>query len=161
MKIIKWDPFKDMMMVDEFFESMASNKKEVPSTWSPAVDVYETEKEIILAAEIPGVRQEDINLTVYDNVLTLKGERRFERDVKQESYHRVERNYGFFCRRFSMFTSLSCSCSSIRAAGIPVMREMMSAISSWSTVATLSRLVSCQERRISRSRRRSSFSRSR
>lgn len=103
MKIIRWDPFKDMMMVDEFFESMANNgKKEAPSTWSPAVDVYETEKEVVLAAEIPGVRQEDINLTVYDNILTLKGERRFERDVKQESYHRVERNYGYFCRRFSM-----------------------------------------------------------
>jgi HSP20 family protein len=103
MKIIKWDPFKDMMMVDEFFESMTKNgAKEIPSTWSPAVDVYETEKEIVLTAEIPGVRQEDINLTIYDNVLTLRGERSLERDVKQESYHRVERNYGYFCRRFSM-----------------------------------------------------------
>ena len=61
MKIIKWDPFKDVIT-------------EKPSTWSPAVDVYETEKEIILTAELPGVSQEDIALTVQDNVLTLKGE---------------------------------------------------------------------------------------
>ncbi|MGC2425324.1 MAG: Hsp20/alpha crystallin family protein [Nitrospirota bacterium] len=89
MKIIKWDPFKDVMT-------------EKPSTWSPAVDVYETEKEIVLTAELPGVSQEDIVLTVLDNVLTLKGDRRFERDVKHENFYRIERNYGNFHRKFSM-----------------------------------------------------------
>src|SRR3990172_6570141 len=103
MKIIKWDPFKEMMMVEDFFDSMSqTGRKDKPSTWSPAVDVYETGREIILTAELPGVLQEDISLTIYDNVLSLKGDRRFERDVRQENYYRVERNYGHFCRRFSM-----------------------------------------------------------
>ena len=103
MKIIKWDPFKDMMMVEDFFNpAAAGQEKQKACTWSPLVDVYETEKAIVLTAELPGVRQEDIDLTVYDNVLTLKGDRRFERDVKRENFHRIERNYGYFCRRFTM-----------------------------------------------------------
>lgn len=103
MKIFRWDPFKDMMMADDFFNPVIiGNEKEKACTWSPAVDVYETEKNIILTAELPGVRQEEFELTIYDNVLTLRGDRHFERDVKQENYHRIERNYGFFCRRFSM-----------------------------------------------------------
>ena len=103
MKIIKWDPFKDMMMVEDFFNPAGSGQeKQKACTWSPAVDVYETGKDIVLTAELPGVRQEDIDLTIYDNVLTLKGDRHFERDVKRENFHRIERNYGFFCRRFSM-----------------------------------------------------------
>jgi len=100
---IKWDPFNDMMLVNEFFDPITSaREKEKTCTWSPAVDVYETGKDIILTAELPGVNSDDINLTIYENVLTLRGERRFERDVKQENYHIVERNYGNFCRRFTM-----------------------------------------------------------
>ncbi|MHB8174559.1 MAG: Hsp20/alpha crystallin family protein [Nitrospirota bacterium] len=103
MKIIKWDPFKDMMLVEEFFDpAMHLRGMEKPSTWSPAVDVYETEKEIVLTAELPGMNQEDIMLTVQDNVLALKGDRRFERDVKHENFYRIERNYGHFIRKFSM-----------------------------------------------------------
>ncbi|MGA2193122.1 MAG: Hsp20/alpha crystallin family protein [Nitrospirota bacterium] len=103
MKIIKWDPFKEMMMVEDFFDSMSiMDKKEKQSTWSPAVDVYETEKDMVLTAELPGVRQEDMSLTVFENVLTLRGDRNFGRDVKQENFYRIERNYGHFCRRFSM-----------------------------------------------------------
>jgi len=101
MKIVKWDPFKHVMMVDDYFD-LNEGQMDRPRTWSPAVDVYETGKEIVLTAELPGVLQEDISLTVHDNVLTLKGDRRFERDVKQENFHRIERNYGYFCRRFSM-----------------------------------------------------------
>ncbi len=97
MKIIKWDPFND-----NFFDVSHGDKRDKQCNWSPAVDVYETGKEIVLTAELPGVHQEDISLSVYDNVLTLKGDRRFERDVKQENYYRVERNYGYFCRRFAM-----------------------------------------------------------
>ena len=103
MKIIKWDPFKDMMMVEDFFNPVgAGHERDKACTWSPAVDVYETDKDIILSAELPGVEQEDIDLSIYDNVLTLKGDRRFEKDVKQENYHRIERNYGHYCRRFTM-----------------------------------------------------------
>jgi len=103
MKIIKWDPFKDMMMVNEFFDPFTAGlEKEQSYTWSPAVDVYETGKNIVLTAELPGVQQEDLDLSIFENVLTLRGERRLERDVKQENYHMVERNYGRFCRKFTM-----------------------------------------------------------
>jgi HSP20 family protein len=98
MKIVKWDPFS----MNHFFDGSHGDRKDKQCNWSPAVDVYETDKEIVLTAEIPGVHKEDIALTVLDNVLTLKGDRRFERDVKQENYFRVERNYGYFCRRFAM-----------------------------------------------------------
>ncbi len=102
MKIIKWDPFKDTMMVDDFFEPVPAHEKEKACNWSPAVDVYETGKDIVMTAELPGVKQEEIDLTVYENILTLKGDRKFDREVRQENYHRVERNYGYFCRRFVM-----------------------------------------------------------
>ncbi len=103
MKIFRWDPFKDIMMVEDFFNPAAAGREnEKTCTWSPAVDVYETEKDVVLTAELPGLRQEDVELTIYEDVLTLKGHRRFEKDVRQENYHRVERNYGHFCRRFSM-----------------------------------------------------------
>lgn len=103
MKIIRWDPFKDMMMVEDLFNTLATGQeKEHACTWSPVVDVYETSRNIVLTAELPGVSEGDIDLTIYDNVLTLKGDRRFEKDVKQENFHRIERNYGFFNRRFKM-----------------------------------------------------------
>lgn len=98
MKIIKWNPFGDMMMNEFFDRSM----KDDACTWSPAVDIYETSGKIVLTAELPGVDQEDIDLTIQDGVLSLRGDRKFERDVKQENYHVVERNYGGFCRRFTM-----------------------------------------------------------
>jgi HSP20 family protein len=101
MKIVKWDPFKHVMMVDDYFDPN-EGQMDRPRTWSPAVDVYETDKDIVLTAELPGVHQEDISLMVHDNMLTLKGDRRFERDVKQENFYRIERNYGFFCRKFTM-----------------------------------------------------------
>jgi len=103
MKMSKWDPFKDMMLVHEFFDPMnLANDKDKACSWTPAVDVYETEGQIVLTAELPGIRQEDMELTVLDNALSLKGERRFERDVMEDGYHIVERNYGRFHRRFTM-----------------------------------------------------------
>jgi HSP20 family protein len=72
------------------------------TSWSPAVDIYESENEIIVQAELPGVDRKDITLHLEKNVLTLKGERRFEKETKQENYHRIERSYGGFSRAFSI-----------------------------------------------------------
>jgi len=72
------------------------------TTWSPAVDIYETESEITVHAELPGVDRKDIGLNLEKNVLTLKGERRFEKETKQENYHRIERRYGQFVRSFTL-----------------------------------------------------------
>jgi HSP20 family protein len=70
--------------------------------WSPSCDIYETENEIVVKAEIPGVKKEDVKLSMQDNVLTLSGERKFEEETKKENYVRVERGYGSFTRSFTL-----------------------------------------------------------
>lgn len=72
------------------------------AAWSPSCDIYETENEIVVKAEIPGVKKEDVKLSVQDNVLTLSGERKFEEETKKENYVRVERGYGSFTRSFTL-----------------------------------------------------------
>jgi Molecular chaperone (small heat shock protein) len=72
------------------------------TTWSPSVDIYETDTEIVVKAELPGIERKDISLNLEKNVLTLRGERRFEKETKEENYHRIERNYGGFSRSFSI-----------------------------------------------------------
>src|SRR5215468_6573960 len=110
MAITRWDPFRDLNLLQDrmnrLFEDAGRGwRADEPSSttsWSPAVDIYETENEIIVQAELPGVERKDISLQLENNVLTLKGERRFERETKQENYHRVERSYGGFSRAFSI-----------------------------------------------------------
>jgi len=70
--------------------------------WSPTCDIYETENEIVVKAEIPGVKKEDVKLSMLDDVLTLTGERKFEEETKKENYVRVERGYGSFTRSFTL-----------------------------------------------------------
>jgi HSP20 family protein len=70
--------------------------------WSPPVDIYETETDVILKAELPEVNQKDIDIQVENNTLTLKGERKFEKETKKENFHRVERAYGTFTRSFTL-----------------------------------------------------------
>jgi HSP20 family protein len=79
------------------------------TAWSPAVDILETENEIRVKAEVPGVAREDIELNIENNVLTLKGERKFERESKEENYHRIERSYGTFSRSFSIPSSVDAT----------------------------------------------------
>jgi HSP20 family protein len=110
MAIIKWDPFRDMVTLRErmnrLFEDMAASRGEekdfATSSWAPAVDIYETENEVVLTAEIPGVDEKDIEIKVEDSTLTLKGERKFEKETKEENYHRIERAYGSFFRSFTL-----------------------------------------------------------
>ena len=77
------------------------------AAWSPAVDIVETENDIVLRADLPGVDPKDVDIQVENGTLTLKGERKFEKEVKNESYHRVERSYGSFARSFSLPNSIS------------------------------------------------------
>ena len=72
------------------------------STWSPAVDIYETPETIVMKADLPGLSREDIEIQILDNTLTLRGERRFAKDVEQENYLRIERAYGAFQRNFTL-----------------------------------------------------------
>jgi HSP20 family protein len=76
-------------------------------TWAPPVDIYENENDIVLKAELPGIDPKDVEVKVEDNTLYLKGERKFEKEVKDENYHRIERSYGSFARSFSLPNSIN------------------------------------------------------
>src|SRR5215467_5953507 len=110
MTISRWDPFRDLSMLQDrmnrLFEDAGRgwrpDEPAATTTWSPAVDIYETENEIVVQAELPGVDRKDISLNLENNVLTLRGERRFEKETKEENYHRIERSYGGFGRTFSI-----------------------------------------------------------
>lgn len=88
----------------DMFRTFAPVMKDVrpSSPWLPPCDIYETEKEIVLKMELPEMKKEDVRVTMENNVLTLRGERRFEAKVGRENFHRVERNYGEFLRSFAL-----------------------------------------------------------
>jgi HSP20 family protein len=71
-------------------------------SWAPAVDIYEQDGNLVLKAELPGVDPKDVDVRVENNVLSLRGERKLDQEVKKESYHRVERSYGGFARSFTL-----------------------------------------------------------
>ena len=111
MAIVRWDPFQDLISLQErmnrLFEqtldrSQGEREGMVAGTWAPAVDIYETPDSIVLQAELPGLSKDDIDIQVRDNVLTLKGDRRSEKEVKEGNYLRVERAYGGFQRAFTL-----------------------------------------------------------
>jgi HSP20 family protein len=70
--------------------------------WAPAVDIFETENELVLKADLPDVNEKDLDIQVENNLLTIRGERKFEQNVKEENYLRIERTYGSFSRSFSL-----------------------------------------------------------
>ncbi|MEW6131221.1 MAG: Hsp20/alpha crystallin family protein [Acidobacteriota bacterium] len=71
-------------------------------TWMPSCDIYETENEIVVKAELPGAKKEDVKVNIENNILTLSGERKFEEETRKENYVRVERKYGEFLRSFTL-----------------------------------------------------------
>jgi len=79
------------------------------TAWTPLCDIYETDKEIVLKMELPEMRKEDVHVTFENNVLTLRGERKFEGTVNRENYHRIERKYGEFIRIFTLPTCVEGS----------------------------------------------------
>ena len=82
-------------------------------TWAPVVDIYETENELVVKADLPGLQDKDIDVRVENNTLTIRGERKFEKDVNEDNYLRVERVYGSFMRSFTLPNTVSSE--SIRA----------------------------------------------
>jgi len=75
--------------------------------WAPAVDIYETEHELVVKADMPDVNPQDLDIHVENNILTIRGERKFENKVKEENYLRMERSYGSFSRTFSLANSVN------------------------------------------------------
>jgi len=106
-----WDPMKELSnmqhrlnraLEDTFGTPLYRGEQPGPGTWAPAVDIFETDAEIVVRAEVPGVARDQVHVEVDDGVLSLRGERKFEREVKEENYHRVERAYGAFHRSFTL-----------------------------------------------------------
>ena len=115
MAIVRWEPFRDLLTTQrefdrlfrEAFSPMAGETEVSTRSWAPPVDIYETGDAIVLKAELPGIDPKDVEVRVEDNTLYLKGERKFEKEVKEQNYHRVERSYGSFARSFSLPNSIS------------------------------------------------------
>jgi HSP20 family protein len=110
MNLIRWEPFKE---ADEMLRRLtgaefarwprvSAGNADKAIEWSPAADISETEKEYVVKAELPGVKREDVKVTQEDGVLTIEGERKYEKEDKDEKTHRVERFYGSFYRSFSL-----------------------------------------------------------
>ena len=89
-------------LFEETFASSRPREETRAGGWEPAVDIYESDDAIVVRAELPGVEKNQVSVEVKDGILTLRGERKFERDVKEENYHRVERAYGSFHRSFTV-----------------------------------------------------------
>jgi HSP20 family protein len=114
MAIVRWQPFHDLPSIqermnrvfDETFRGMGRAGSEddwaFGGSWAPSVDIYEHEGNIVLKAELPGIDPKDVDVRVENNVLTLRGERRLDSEVRREDYHRVERAYGKFSRSFTL-----------------------------------------------------------
>jgi len=112
MAITRWDPFREVVALQNRMNTLfgnMNNENENPMTTAsfvPAVDVYEDEKKVVLKLEVPGIEEKDLDVSVENNTLTVKGERKFEKEEKEENFHRIERRYGSFYRAFTLPTTV-------------------------------------------------------
>ena len=124
MALIRWtDPFRDVAALQDRMNRLFGDflertppQEEGPGTgiWMPNVDIFETKDAICVRAELPGVNKDDVHVEVKEGVLTLRGDRKFEKEVKEENYHRIERTYGTFHRSFTLPSSVEADKVSAR-----------------------------------------------
>ncbi|HEY0323225.1 MAG TPA: Hsp20/alpha crystallin family protein [Pyrinomonadaceae bacterium] len=115
MGIVRYDPFRDLRSLqDEVNRLFSTNLTRAfgdegiaRGAWMPNVDIYENKDQIVLEAELPGMNREDFDLSIESNIITLRGERRFEKKDDGDNYHRVERAYGTFTRSFTLPQTVS------------------------------------------------------
>lgn len=103
--VVRWDPFRDVMALREEVNRLFGRtlgEGAGAAVWTPAVDVFDTKDAIVLKAELPGLKPEDIDIEIDENVLTIKGERRFQEAVEDGRYYRLERSYGHFSRSLTL-----------------------------------------------------------
>jgi HSP20 family protein len=99
------DPFRTLQRMNRLFEeSFGPGGEENVSlaAWTPSCDIYETENQIVVKAELPGVKKNEVKVSIENNTLTISGERKLEEETKRENYHRIERTYGQFMRVFTL-----------------------------------------------------------
>jgi HSP20 family protein len=113
MAITRWDPFREVVAlqnrVNSLFRDFNEGAADSPLTtgsFIPAVDIYEDEKTVVLKLEVPGIEEKDLDVSVENNTLTVKGERKFAQEEKEENFHRIERRYGSFYRAFTLPTTV-------------------------------------------------------
>jgi HSP20 family protein len=109
MSITRWDPFRNISTLQEQVNRLLESSVNAGRTeggtltsWAPAVDIYETENELVIKADVPDMNEKDLDIRVENNMLTIRGERKFEQKVKEENYLRIERTYGAFSRSFAL-----------------------------------------------------------
>ncbi|HTW46325.1 MAG TPA: Hsp20/alpha crystallin family protein [Acidobacteriaceae bacterium] len=110
MAITRWDPFRDVMtlqnrvnsLLQEFGRGQGDQDALTTAAFVPPVDIYEDEHRIVLKLEVPGLTEKDLDIQLENQVLTVKGERKFEKEEKEENFHRIERRYGSFYRSFTI-----------------------------------------------------------
>jgi HSP20 family protein len=110
MAMTRFDPFRDLAVLQDRMNRMFNDSYDRRQedhmlnrgTWTPAVDIYEADGQLVLKAELPDMRREDVDVTVENQTLTIRGERKLDNEIKQENFHRVERAYGNFLRTFSL-----------------------------------------------------------
>jgi HSP20 family protein len=108
MAIIRWDPFRGVASLQHSINTLFSEGgSAVAATgFTPAVDIYEDEKKVVLKLEVPGVEEKDLDVSVEHHTLTVKGQRKFEKEEKEEQFHRIERRYSSFFRSFTLPTTV-------------------------------------------------------
>jgi HSP20 family protein len=109
----RWEPSRGALtlqdQVNRLFGDVLDQTREESNltSWAPAVDIHETEHELIVKADLPGVDPKDLDIRVENNLLTIRGERKFEKKVNEDNYLRVERAYGSFSRSFSLANTVN------------------------------------------------------
>jgi HSP20 family protein len=111
--ITRWDPYRELATLQDrmnrlFQETAGSGETSLTNSGAfvPPVDVYENEHGLRLKLEVPGIDEKDLDVRIENNVLTVRGERKFEKEEKEENFHRIERRYGSFVRSFSLPTTI-------------------------------------------------------
>jgi HSP20 family protein len=111
--IARWEPFRGVITLQDQINRLFNDAFERTgeqsnlSAWAPAVDIYETEHELVVKADLPDVDPKDLDIRVENNILTIRGERKFEKKVNEENYLRVERAYGSFARSFTLANTVN------------------------------------------------------
>lgn len=117
MAIVRWEPFRELLSTQDRFNQLFNQtfssffgpegQELSKGAWAPAVDIYETGNNLVIKAELPGIDPKDVEVRVENGTLSISGERKSEKEVKEGNYHRVERSYGSFYRSFNLPPTVS------------------------------------------------------
>ena len=110
--LTRWEPVRGLTTLQDqinrvFHAFDLAGEDASPTAWAPAVDIYETEHELVVKADLPDIDHKDLDIRVENNIMTIRGERKFEKQVNEDKYLRVERSYGSFARSFTLANTVN------------------------------------------------------